>query len=298
MVNIYAVVVTFNPNISNLENLIKDVSINSINLILIDNGSDNQDDIKILKNNYSIDTIFLKQNLGIAAAQNIGINYCIDNNVGYIIFFDQDSTIDSNFIFHLYADYKSLVDQGIAVGLIGPKYIDPRFNFIYSVNDVTKYGILKKINLNEMSETTSVKLLISSGSLIAVDTIKKVGLLRENYFIDCVDTEWCFRIESLGFKNFVSKNAMMYHTIGDNLVTLGPFKSPLHSPFRRYFIIRNSFYMLKESHIPVLFSFRMIFFSFYQQFLILLRVNKRSEYFKVMLKGTRDGLKYLFLKSE
>jgi rhamnosyltransferase len=66
--------------------------------------------------------------------------------------------------------------------------------------------------------------------------------MRENYFIDYVDTEWCIRAEAMGYKNYVSSKAVMKHAIGDNILKFKYFNVPVHSPFRRYYRVRNAFY--------------------------------------------------------
>lgn len=293
--NLYAVVVTYNPIINSLKGLLDDILLCGLKVIVVDNGSNNQEDINDLIDNKDIFLYPVNENVGIAAAQNIGMKFCIKAGAEYFIFFDQDSRVDSFFVKNLCQDYNYLIKKNINVGIIGPKYIDPRFNFTYSANDVSKFGILKKIKLENIVNPIPVKILISSGSLISVETVRKIGFLKENYFIDCVDTEWCFRAESFGYKNYISSGAAMEHTIGDNLIKFGPLKTPLHSPFRRYHIVRNSFYMLKEPYIPFLFSIRMIFFAFYQQILIIFYVSNKKEYITSLFKGIVDGIKYLLI---
>lgn len=42
--------------------------------------------------------------------------------------------------------------------------------------------------------------IISSGSLFILDNVKKMNWHNENYFVDCVDYEFCLRSDNFGFK--------------------------------------------------------------------------------------------------
>lgn len=60
-------------------------------------------------------------------------------------------------------------------------------------------------------------------------------------FIDYVDTEWCFRALSKGYKLYMSEKAVMRHSVGDDTINLLNFKIPVHSGYRRYYRVRNLF---------------------------------------------------------
>jgi rhamnosyltransferase len=51
-----------------------------------------------------------------------------------------------------------------------------------------------------------VRLAISSGSLFNLMTLKQIGWHNINYFVDCVDYEFCFRARRYGFKIGLIKN--------------------------------------------------------------------------------------------
>lgn len=50
------------------------------------------------------------------------------------------------------------------------------------------------------SSIQEVPLAISSGSLFNLSVLKKIGWHNENYFVDCVDYEFCIRARRHGFK--------------------------------------------------------------------------------------------------
>ena len=289
--NVGVVVISFNPEIENLKNLVNQLLIyKNILVYVVDNASSFNVDVGIQDERLKL--IKLKENTGIAKAQNVGIDYAEKNNAEYIVFFDQDSTIPDNFINDLMFDYKQLEIQGLKIGAIGPRFMDERFSFFYpSIN--YNNGKRERIDTENINKPTKSTLLISSGSLVSTSTLLSVGLMRENYFIDYVDTEWCFRAESKGYNNYISSRAVMKHAVGDNMIENRYFKTPIHSPFRRYYITRNAFYMLKEPHIPKGVAIRQIFVNFIQQIIIIINEKNKKGYIMSFYSGVKDGLKYL-----
>lgn len=292
--NISSVIITFNPS-SNVINLLNALKSQNVTPIVVDNGSKNFDFSSVEIDNQT-HLIRLNDNLGIATAQNKGIERALELRAEYILFFDQDSTIPDNFVQDMMDDYKLISSQSIKIGALGTRFIDERYNFYYKTISINKHGLRTKHDVSKIKEPFNSILLISSGSLVSVETIQKVGLMRDEYFIDYVDTEWCIRAESKGYKNFISSKAEMVHSIGDNIKKIGFLTIPIHSPFRRYHIIRNNFYMFKESYIPKKFVFHQLMINFIHQFFLILIMGKMGkQYFIVFLKAIKDGVKY-FLK--
>ncbi len=285
---VYALIITFNPVIANVTNLVKTLLLQNVKVVIVDNNSKNKSEFDSF---ISTHIIFLEDNLGIAKAQNVGIDYAKNDNAEYIVFFDQDSAICDNFISDLMFDYKQLETQGLKIGAIGPRFIDDRHDFYYKTINLSKSGFRKKMDVSNITQPIHSSLLISSGSLISVETLKNVGLMRENYFIDYVDTEWCIRAESQGYKNYMSSKAVMRHTIGDKILQFGFFNVPVHSPFRRYYRVRNAMYMLHEPHVPFLLFLREMIFNFVHQMILVCSEKEKNAYLKSYLNGIRDGFR-------
>ncbi len=289
--NVGVVVISFNPEIENLKNLVNQLLIyKNISVYVVDNASSFNVDVGIQDERLKL--IKLKENTGIAKAQNEGIEHALADQVEYVLFFDQDSTIPDNYLNDLLDDYRSLQNQGIKVGAIGPRFIDERFGFYYKTVNMSKHGFRDKMDTSNITEPLHSSLLISSGSLIAIDTLKVVGNMRENYFIDYVDTEWCIRAEAMGYKNYVSSKAVMKHAIGDNILKFKYFNVPVHSPFRRYYRVRNAFYMAKESHVPTLLVLREMLFNFIHQAILVTFEKQKMSYIKSYFRAIRDGILY------
>ncbi|WP_151835106.1 glycosyltransferase, partial [Acinetobacter ursingii] len=112
-------IVTFNPTLDNLETLIQD---DQNTTVIVDNASNNQKFLSEKVSHYkNVVFLALTENKGIAFAQNVAIDYAIKNNVDYILFFDQDSHIDKNFISNLFLDFERISTNTKQVAAIGPR---------------------------------------------------------------------------------------------------------------------------------------------------------------------------------
>src|SRR5690606_36905073 len=101
---------------------------------------------------------------------------------------------------------------------------------------------LKRVDCNE-DECVDVDHLISSGCLISLDAIEKIGTFEESLFIDYVDTEWCWRARRKGFRLLGVGSAHMKHNLGDDeFIAFGQPRT-LHAPFRLYYQMRNRYWM-------------------------------------------------------
>jgi rhamnosyltransferase len=94
-----------------------------------------------------------------------------------------------------------------------------------------------------------VESVITSGSLISLAVHASLGPFREDFFIDYVDSEYCFRARARGYRVLKTTKPLMAHRIGapTRHSALGkPKWTTNHPPDRRYYIARNDTVMLRE----------------------------------------------------
>ncbi|MBK4314021.1 glycosyltransferase, partial [Enterobacter hormaechei] len=113
------------PN-SNINKLINSLENQVGTIIVVDNGSSQKD---ILNDNLSpsLEIIELPTNLGIAAAQNIGIVKGLAKKTDYFVFFDQDSQIENNMIASLHESFEEITKTA-KLAAVGPVFYDPDYN--------------------------------------------------------------------------------------------------------------------------------------------------------------------------
>jgi rhamnosyltransferase len=115
--------------------------------------------------------------------------------------------------------------------------------------------------------------------------------MKESYFIDNVDLEWCFRAKSLGFDLVGTDAAVLYHAIGERssnlLVKVGLLAQ--HNPSRIYYSSRNRVHLYGAAYPPLGWKLRdMIRFTLKASWL-LISSGQRRQYFQNIRSGIRDA---------
>ena len=291
---ISAVIVTYNPNedtfIRQINSLINEVDF----IVFVDNGSRNAINLQAIIEN-SFDEIwknkisFLKnnENLGLGKSQNIGIDFAISLKSTDVLILDHDSIIDKDFCISLLSDRNKLENLGHKIGAIGPIYYNELTKEVYPI---TKFNgpFIERIKIDNLPKEATF--IIASGSLISVESIKIIGKMNEDLFIDYVDVEWCFRSKNLGFEIFVSPSARMKHEIGDKRGVFFGRTISIHSPLRRYYLTRNSIFMLKSKYIPFGYKLREASINIFRIIVLLLTQPQKMKYLSCFVFGFKDGI--------
>ena len=242
------VIIVYKPNYILLEKCILSL-IDQLETIYIISNS-NLDEIFLNKfNKKKIQIIQNTNNVGIAAAQNIGIKKIINLKYKFLLMSDQDSVYPQNYIKEMYNEYVNL-RENYKIAAICPLFFNTRNNKIYPMIKRKSFFRIKFKNsdkINYVSET------ISSGMIIDIKAIKDIGMMNELLFIDWVDFEWCWRALKKHYKIFVNTNMIINHDLG--LVNNNYFASkyPKYQFYRYYYIFRNGIYLAlynKEISIP------------------------------------------------
>ncbi|MCK7134052.1 rhamnosyltransferase [Enterobacter bugandensis] len=288
--SIAAILVTFNPDLTTLNKVINSISEQVNKIIIIDNGSKNAKDIHDIATRSATNLIFIKQteNIGLASAQNLGIKYVKENlELNHIILFDQDSIINKNFTSSLLFEEERLLRDGVKVGAIGPSFYDPENNKMYPAT-IYCGPFIKRVKVN--NSAVEATFLIASGCLIRLEVLDNVGEMLDELFIDYIDVEWSLRAKRYGYKVFITPKALMAHTIGDKRISIMGRTISCHSPFRRYFLIRNSFKMLRLSYVPLGYKLREVTFNCLRTVIGFIISSEKKKFLKYTVVAFKDGV--------
>lgn len=276
MVKIIAGIVLYNPDINKLIDNINSIKNQVSELILVDNGSDNIDEIcKELSKNKVVNIIKNKKNDGIAKALNQIFKYAKDIGYEWILTLDQDSKCPSDIIekYSAYLNEKN-------IGILTPVITDRNYKY--------------DINYDEASIVEDIEYCITSASLNLIKAWEETGGFLEPLFIDFVDFEYCIRVQKKGYR-VVRINAIeLEHEIGKgenhnffgkNIIVLN------HSSTRKYYACRNWLYFIINSkgYINYFHEWRSYIFFFIKT---LLYEHDKKNKIMAMLKGTMDGIKF------
>ena len=189
-----AIVVTYNPERERLKQALAALAPQVAKILIVDNGS--TEPISGLRHAVSeteIEVIPLGDNRGIATAQNVGIERARAEGADYVALFDQDSIAPADLIAVLMSFAEAKRAQGEAIAAIGPNFRDLRLN--KEARLLRTIGRHTKTQSRADGAVVPVDHLIASGSLIPMEALDQVGLMRDELFIDYVDIEWCMRAE-------------------------------------------------------------------------------------------------------
>jgi rhamnosyltransferase len=250
--NVFGILVAYQPNmISLIENLT--IILPQVDrLLIINNGSESLNAIHHSKDVNKWTHWQLRKNEtneGISRSYNRGIREAIREKAKYVVFFDQDSRIDSAMIPTLIAEYNILEKDGISVAGVGPWYQLAGTKERAHVYVMERFFRKKYPDYGKSKDALEeVSFLISSGTLFSTDTIMTVGCMDENLFVDHVDTDWFIRAAKKGFRTFVSRRTTMLHQLGSSTFRF-PFTSrvvPIHSADRYRENFKNTIYLYRK----------------------------------------------------
>jgi rhamnosyltransferase len=242
---VVAIVVTYNPDLAVLAKQLSLLTPQVSETVLVDNSS--VDDITVWNaQQYSAATavIALPENLGIAAAHNAGVQWARDRNAQYVLLMDQDSLPDVDMVDKLFC----ALDRPHSAA-VGSRYLDQRQNNPPPFIRVEGLA-LQRCSCEAGNAVVPVDYLVSSGCLIPIAVLEKIGYMRDDLFIDYVDIEWGLRARHHGFQSYGVCSARMHHTLGDRPIQFLGRQIPLHSPLRHYYHFRNAVILYKESWVP------------------------------------------------
>ncbi len=234
------IIVTYNPDDS-IKAHIKKLIENNSKLIIVDNGSSGLssiEDLSVVKNK-NVTFLKLKKNYGLAFAQNYAIEHAINDSVDYIFLLDQDSELPADYFEKMILFYHQWMNK-YKIGIVAPNFYDS------GIGMQTNYAVLTPLSFRNVScsdqNMKEVSFVVASGTMIPASVLKNTGLMRSDFFIDHIDSEYSLRLRKSGYKILVNCGMTMNHTIGERTIhklaglTIKPNH---HGPLRKYYIFRN-----------------------------------------------------------
>lgn len=179
-------------------------------------------------------------NQGIAVALNSGIAQAMDAGARRVVTFDQDSFVADGFVASLCAAADLAAASGARVGAVVPEY----------------FAQVRQARGPGQAEYSDASEVIQSGMLIPAEVIRAVGALREDFFIDLVDTEYEMRLRRAGYRVIAARGVRLEHALGARY-RRELFGRPVHvpgvppaltlsTPFRYFYRVRNRCVLARE----------------------------------------------------
>jgi rhamnosyltransferase len=234
--SVCAIVITYHPDAA-LPDRLDRIRPQVNGIVIVDNGSSDAERqmLRDIASSRAIDVIFNGENLGVARALNIGIQRAAALGYPSVLLLDQDSSVAQDMVETLLAARAAFPDaERLAV-------IGSGFNEVNPGSD-TGGG-------NPGDAWVEVKSTITSGSWLPLAAYSAIGPFREELFIDHVDTDYCLRARTKGYRVIKTRKQLMSHAIGaptQHATPWGKKWTTNHSADRRYYFARNDTVMLRE----------------------------------------------------
>lgn len=244
---VVAVVVTYQPALNILGQLLDALVPQVASVVIVDNGS--HFDLAAWnseRNSGAVELLRLGENRGVASAQNAGVQWARSRGAGFVLLMDQDSIPATDMVKKL----ASSISERPFPAAAGPRYLDARQDNPPPFLRVRGLRV-ERSGCPAEESVVPVDYLIASGCLIPMPVLDTVGGMRDDLFIDYVDIEWGLRARHHGFQSYGVCSARMQHSLGDEPVSFFGKSIPVHSPLRHYYHFRNAVLLYKEPWVPL-----------------------------------------------
>lgn len=212
---VYIVLVNWNGLEDTLECLrsLNEISYKNYKIVVVDNGSNNNQANVIKKKFPYIELIKNKRNEGFVVANNQGIELALKNGADYILLLNNDTVVEQNFLNILI----NHAERNRDVGILSPKILYFDSNEIWSmggkISYLTGFSIMigKGENSENYNEVIKPDFVSGCAMLIKKEVIEEIGLLDPIYFAYYEDADYCFRVRKLGYKIRVIPESVVWH---------------------------------------------------------------------------------------
>ena len=215
----------------------------NINIIVVDNGS-KENDTEIWKVKYpGVDFIRSDINLGFAGGNNLGIKAAKGD---YLFFVNNDTEFTPGLVQTL----TSVLNDHPEVGMVSPKimYFDEPGMIQYAGYTPMNYYTARNYTVGqfEMDKGQYDNITGPTGyghgaaMMVRREAIDKAGTMAENFFLYFEEMDWCDRIRKAGYQIWVDTRATIFHKESVSVGKMSGLKEYFMNRNRLLFIRRNA----------------------------------------------------------
>lgn len=249
------------------------------NIIVVDNNS-NDESVKIIEERYpSITLIKNNENLGFAAAVNIGIKA---SESDFVALLNNDTEVDTKWLGNLYSviskDDKIFSTSSKMIRFYERDIIDDagdQYNLLGWAYKRGDGAPIDKFNKNKVVFSTC-----AGAGLYRRKVFEDIGYFDENFFAYLEDIDVSFRGNIYGYKNVYVNDAIVYHMVS---ATSGS----RHNKFKVKLASRNSIYLIRKN-MPLIFrliNLPFLVLGIMVKYIFFLRKSLGKEYIEGIMEG-------------
>jgi hypothetical protein len=245
MKTVSIITVNFNQSLVTEQLLLSISSTNTypnINIIVIDNGSKENDTLTWAAKYPDIKFIRSEVNLGFAGGNNLGVK---EANGDYLFFVNNDTEFTAGLVQGLV----NVLDEHPEVGMVSPKlmYFDEPDMIQYAGYTNMNYYTARNYCIGQFETdegqydniTGPTGYAHGAAMMVRKEAITKAGTMAENFFLYYEEMDWCDHIKKAGYQVWVNTNAVIYHK---ESVSVGKA-----SGLKEYFMNRNRILFIRRN---------------------------------------------------
>jgi GT2 family glycosyltransferase len=216
-------------------------------VIVVDNGS-TDGSIEMVRQEFILVNLLVQSdNLGFAAANNIGIAAATGR---YVLLLNSDTVVLDRAI-EKTIDY---ADAHPGVAVIGCRALNPDYSlqntcfmfpsilnlvlfsaYLYRLFPKSRFFGRELMTWWLRDDPREVEVVTGCYMLVRKEAIDDVGLMDERFFMYYEETDWCLRFRAKGWKNQFTPDAEIIHIGGASTAKIGPQRARLKNrSFVRY----------------------------------------------------------------
>ncbi len=240
-----------------IESILKSTITYELQIVVVDNAS-TDGSLQLLQDRWEessrVKIIALDKNYGFARANNVGIEWAMENGAEYFLILNNDTEIAEDAI-------EKMIDIQKKTGaIVVPKivYADHPETIWCAGGSFSKViwkPVQRGINQKDTGQyDQSMECSFANGCsmLLSGNIIRKLGLLDEQFFLYYEDTEYSLRARQKGVPIWYCAKALIYHKVNGS--TMGNEK-----PDSVYYITRN-WLICNRKYMEVRFVFFLCYF--------------------------------------
>lgn len=191
---------------------LRKISYPNYEIIIVDNASSNNEAETIQKKYPEAIVIKNPNNEGFCKGNNIGAQKALENSADYVLFLNNDTSVEKGFLDELIGFCENNRDTGIAGPLVLNYYEKDK---VYSCGGKLNslWFSLKEYRNALDAPQKNLNFISGCAFLIRTSAIKKIGMWDENFFTYWEEADYCLRAEKAGIKIACIPKSIVYHKI-------------------------------------------------------------------------------------
>ncbi len=258
MVNTTIITVNYNQaavTIEMLQSVFDTRNDSGTEIIVVDNGSEPENESRIRAAFPNVRLIRSEKNLGFAGGNNLAVQQAKGR---FLFFVNNDTVFTPGLIPTLIETFEKNPRAGVVCPQIN--YYEPssliQFAGFTPINFITCrnrcIGAKERDNGQWRNQILPTAFPHGAAMMVKREVVEKAGGMDEQFFLYFEEMDWAEKIKNLGYELLVNTHALIYHK---ESVSTGK-----NSPLKEYFMVRNRILFIRRNAPPLK---RLLFYCYF-----------------------------------